>query len=80
MQVYSQYGSDDARGSINGYLQRHGKPYLYSFDLAGYGTSVQPLRKKNVFMFSGWSEKMLNYIDMVEKEDFRILEEIKKNY
>ena len=80
MQVYSQYGSDNARGSINGYLQRHGRPYFYSFDLAGYGTSVQPLRKKNVFMFSGWSEKMLNYIDMVEKEDFRILEEIKKNY
>lgn len=80
MQVYSQYGSDNARKSISHYLEAHGHPHFYSFDLAGYGTSVQPLRKKNVFMFSGWSEKMLNYIDMVEKEDFRILEEIKKNY
>lgn len=80
MQVYSQYGSDNARKGISHYLEAHNHPHFYSFDLAGYGTSVQPLWKKGVTLFSGWSEKMLNYISMAETEGFRILEEIKKNY
>jgi hypothetical protein len=80
MQVYSQSGSDNARGSINGYLQRHGRPYFYSFDLAGYGTAIQPAQKQRVFLFSGWSEKMLEYIAMAEKEPFNILQEIKEKY
>lgn len=80
MQVYSQSGTDTARSSISHYLENHGHPFFYSFDLAGYGTSVQNMRKKGIILFSGWSEKMLNYIAMVEKGNFEILEEIKRNY
>jgi len=79
MQCYSQSG-DNAIRSINRYLANHGRPYFYSFDLAGYGTSVQPMRKEKVFLFSGWSEKMLNYIALSEKEGLNIIEEIKRNY
>ena len=80
MQVYSQYGSDNARKSISRYLETHNYPKFYSFDLAGYGSSVQPLWKKGVTLFSGWSEKMLNYIALSEKEGLNIIEEIKRNY
>jgi len=80
MQVYSQYGSSNARKSISRYLETHGHPKFYSFDLAGYGSSVQPLWKKGVTLFSGWSEKMLNYIALSEKEGLNIIEEIKRNY
>lgn len=80
MQVYSQRESDNARKSINRYLETHGKPRFYSFDLAGYGTSVQPLWKENIYLFSGWSEKVLNYIAMAEKEEFKVIEEIKRNW
>ena len=57
MQVYSQYGSDNARKSISHYLETHNHPKFYSFDLAGYGSSVQPLWKKGVTLFSGWSRE-----------------------
>jgi hypothetical protein len=80
MQVYSQSGSDNARRSISHYLETHNHPHFYSFDLAGYGSSVQPLWKKGVTLFSGWSEKMLNYIALSEKEGLNIIEEIKHNY
>lgn len=80
MQVYSQSGTDTARKSISHYLENHGHPFFYSFDLAGYGSSVQPLWKKGVTLFSGWSEKMLNYIALSEKEGLNIIEEIKRNY
>jgi 60 kDa SS-A/Ro ribonucleoprotein len=80
MQVYSQSGTDTARKSISHYLENHGHPFFYSFDLAGYGTSVQNMHKKGIVLFSGWSEKMLNYISMVEKEGFNVIEEIKEKY
>jgi hypothetical protein len=80
MQVYSEGYMSSVVESVNRYLAKNKTTKFYSFDLAGYGTAIQPAQKQRVFLFSGWSEKMLNYIDMVEKEDFRILEEIKKNY
>lgn len=79
MQCYS-YSGTNTRNSISHYLAKHNQPYFYSFDLAGYGTSVQPLQKEKVFLFSGWSEKVLNYISLSEKEEFDVIEEIKKNY
>ena len=42
----------------------------------GYSTCLA----QKVFLFSGWSEKMLEYIAMAEKEPFNILQEIKEKY
>jgi hypothetical protein len=78
MQVYSENLSDVVH-SVNRYLSQH-QTKFYSFDLAGYGTSIQPAQKQRVFLFSGWSEKMLEYIAMAEKEPFNILQEIKEKY
>lgn len=80
MQVYSEYGDSNAVRSINRYLENHNRPYFYSFDLAGYGTAVQLVEKKKIFLFSGWSEKILNYISLAETEEFNVVEEIKRKY
>lgn len=80
MQVYSEGYMSSVVESVNRYLAKNKTTKFYSFDLAGYGTAIQPAQKQRVFLFSGWSEKMLEYIALSEKEDFRILEEIKKNY
>lgn len=79
MQVYSKGYMSSVVESVNRYLAKN-KTKFYSFDLAGYGTSIQPAQKQRVFLFSGWSEKMLEYIAMAEKEPFNILQEIKENY
>ena len=81
MQVYSKgwYISGVVK-SVNRYLAKNKTTKFYSFDLAGYGTSIQPAQKQRVFLFSGWSEKMLEYISMAEKEPFNILQEIKEKY
>ena len=84
MQVYSTpvYAKNlsNVVHSVNRYLSLHTQTKFYSFDLAGYGTSIQPAQKQRVFLFSGWSEKMLEYISMAEKGDFNILQEIKEKY
>ncbi len=80
MQVYSKGYMSSVVESVNRYLAKNKTTKFYSFDLAGYGTAIQPAKKQRVFLFSGWSEKMLNYISMAEKESLDILEEIKRNY
>lgn len=79
MQVYSEGYMSSVVESVNRYLAKN-KTIFYSFDLAGYGTAIQPAQKQRVFLFSGWSEKMLEYIAMAEKEPFNILQEIKEKY
>lgn len=79
MQVYSKGYMSSVVESVNRYLAKN-KTKFYSFDLAGYGTAIQPAQKQRVFLFSGWSEKMLEYIAMAEKEPFNILQEIKEKY
>lgn len=79
MQVYSKNLSNVVH-SVNRYLSLHTQTKFYSFDLAGYGTAIQPAQKQRVFLFSGWTEKILEYISMAEKEPFNILQEIKEKY
>lgn len=79
MQVYSKNLSNVVH-SVNRYLSLHTQTKFYSFDLAGYGTAIQPAQKQRVFLFSGWSEKMLNYISMTEEGGFNVIKEIKEKY
>lgn len=80
MQVYSEGYMSSVVESVNRYLAKNKTTKFYSFDLAGYGTSIQPAQKQGVFLISGWTEKMLEYIAMAEKEPFNILQEIKEKY
>ena len=40
---------------------------LYSFDLTGYGTVQFPQDEKNVVLISGWSDRILNFIELYER-------------
>jgi hypothetical protein len=44
------------------------KVYLYSIDLAGYGTSQTPENEPNVMTIAGWTEKILNFIPIFESD------------
>jgi len=80
MQVYSKGYMSSVVESVNRYLAKNKTTKFYSFDLAGYGTAIQPAQKQRVFLFSGWSEKMLNYISMTEEGGFNVIKEIKEKY
>jgi len=67
----SMYSSVGARGnslaeSYHRYVSKIGKtPYLYSIDLAGYGTAQFP--EGGVCMLAGWSDRVLGFFDAYEK-------------
>lgn len=52
---------------------------LYMFDLAGYGNTVIPTETKNAVFISGWSEKVLEFINLFELGNIKLINEI-KNY
>lgn len=52
--------------------------YLYSFDLAGYGTTQVPEDDPHVLTIAGWSESILKYVPYFETEKETVLKEIRK--
>jgi 60 kDa SS-A/Ro ribonucleoprotein len=52
--------------------------YLYSFDLAGYGTTQVPEHDPHVLTIGGWSEAILKYVPMFEADKATVLAEIRK--
>jgi len=50
---------------------------LYLFDLAGYGnTPVRPLQN-DVFLIAGWSDKVFDMLDAIEKGE-SVVQKIKE--
>lgn len=47
---------------------------LYIFDLSGYGTTPIDLSTKDVYMIAGWSEKVFNVLDALEKGESNLSE------
>lgn len=47
---------------------------LYLFDLAGYGTTPIDLSTKDVYMIAGWSEKVFDVLDAIEKGESNLSE------
>lgn len=43
--------------------------YLYSFDLHSYGTSQTNSTQKNVVLLNGWSDKVIDFANLVEKRN-----------
>ena len=52
--------------------------YLYSFDLAGYGTSQVPQGDPKVLLVGGWSENILKYIPYFERDSKTVIQEIRQ--
>ena len=59
MQCWDRYGGSESVAAPFMKWQREVSPnvYLYSIDLAGYGTMQFPEKAKNVVTMAGWSEK-----------------------
>ena len=65
------YGSTDSHATIKAEWQRYKKiapnAKLYLFDMAGYGNTPIDLSTKDVYIIAGWSEKVFNVLDAIEK-------------
>ena len=42
--------------------------YLYSLDINSYGTRQTPTKSKNVILINGWSDKIIDYMSIVESD------------
>jgi 60 kDa SS-A/Ro ribonucleoprotein len=62
---------------VNVYQTKFGaNPFVYSFDLAGYG-SMQ-FNENKVFCLAGFSDKIFTIMSMMEKDKNALINEIKK--
>jgi hypothetical protein len=50
--------------------------FLYSVDLAGYGTSQFPQSDRRVAMLAGWSERLLEFISLFEADGLQAVDRI----
>lgn len=61
------------------FSQKSPQTYLYSIDVAGYGTASFLEKDKKVVLLGGWSDKVLNLISLYEKGG-KIINYIKETY
>jgi hypothetical protein len=63
--------------SFESYKSRTGaNPFVYSFDLAGYGTLQFPQSK--VYCLAGFSEKVFDIMKLLEEDKNALVNKIKK--
>ena len=63
--------------NFNAYKQRTGaNPFIYSFDLQGYGTMQFP--QDHVYALAGFSEKIFDIIKLLETDKEALMHEIEK--
>lgn len=78
MQCYSQSShGETVQYLLNQYRKKYPNTYMYSIDLAGYGTTLFPSNQENKnILISGWSEKIFEFIDVFEKDRSTQIREI----
>lgn len=83
-----QLWDSDSGAYFGGYVQPHSiikdewakykqvvpNARLYLFDLAGYGNTPIDLSTKDVYMIAGWSEKVFNVLDAIERGESNLSE------
>lgn len=78
MQCYSShYGVGSLKDAWSAYHKANPQSRLYSFDLHAYGTSQFPSTTGSVTQLNGWSDKVLDFINLQERKDVMI-EQIRK--
>ena len=66
----SGYGDATTKSSWESYRKNvNPNAHLYSFDLSSYGTAQFPSTDGSVTKLNGWSDKVLDYINLLEKRD-----------
>ena len=75
--MYSGWGSKPIASSYNKWKQVTGSdPYIYSFDLQGYGDMQFP--ERNVFCIAGFSDKVFDIMKLLETDKQALVNEIKR--
>jgi 60 kDa SS-A/Ro ribonucleoprotein len=70
-------GYQTPTSSFNEYKKRTGaNPFVYSFDLAGYGSLQFP--ENNIFAIAGFSEKIFDVMKLLEQDRNALIAEIEK--
>lgn len=76
---FGAFGGNLRENSVQeSYIKSGHGGWLYSIDLAGYGTSSMDAKNPNVIKLAGWSEKVFNYIQKNEEDKEKVLNEIKE--
>lgn len=70
-------GGNAPTQTFNHYKTKHGaNPFIYSFDLNGYGTLQFP--EQNIFAIAGFSEKILDVMRYMETDKKALINEVEK--
>lgn len=73
------YYSENVHDKVQLYLENiNPKTYIYSIDLAGYGTTDIALDTPNIFKIAGWSERILDFIKIAETDKRTAVDTIDK--
>jgi len=71
------YGSPSCYQSLKSYCKQMGlDPYVYTFDIAHYGTTQFPENEPRHVTVGGWSDKALNFIHMYEGDKTTLLRDV----
>jgi 60 kDa SS-A/Ro ribonucleoprotein len=75
---YGRYGNSESLASSLKQYKRTVNPnvYLYSFDLANYGTSQFPEDETNVCMLGGFSDRVFEFIKLFEETGTGLVQKI----
>ena len=79
---YSYYYTRDSdlRSAFHHYKSRvNANPYLYHIDLAGYGTSSIPQDEPKTCLIAGWTDRILEYINLFEEDKKTVVDRIKNS-
>ncbi len=75
--VETSYGNQGVIQAFNKYKQDFGcSPLIYSWDLKGYGTIQFP--EQNVYLLTGWSEKVFDIIKLLEQDKNALIKKIEE--
>ena len=64
-------------GSYSAYMQKNGRPYIYSIDMCGYGTTMFKQNDKLIQLY-GYSKDIYEQVKTAEINPAQILKEIEK--
>lgn len=72
----SYYNDDSLRRSWKSYKQVAPEAKLYLFDLCGYGSTPLSVKDDDVFLIAGWSDKVFDMLQAIERGE-EVLSQIK---
>ena len=68
MQLWdNRYANNNLASEWEKYRQIAPEAKLYLFDLAGYGQAPLQIKEGNVYLIAGWSDKVFDILDAIEK-------------